>query len=369
MKTKVIFLTMAMLALCRPADAKWRFDYTLYKKWLNSLSGGPGFSRDPLGPCDYADEGECLNALNKAAREAGDSYYKDKVKCKECDGSGGNSGGSSEQQLAQILGNKISDSILNLLFPKKQNISPQDEIDSQNTIKHQQEEEQKKEAARIAGNQAWIDLQNIEQGNRTFDDAKKLEAGKDLLEEIRTIDSGDLTFKTIGTDFFGTTKPSEVKLQSKGKGNHPTSDLKPAAVPDIPEPKKVDPKQVEAWKQKLTTLISGFQKNVKFLQDIEIKLNDTEVKIKEAESKKEVAQIKLEEAKNTAATAKPEEKSQDDELEKQAKAELQNADDLIAKAKQSKNDMTKEKEKMIKENEKIENEAKKLNAEIQAEGK
>jgi len=360
MKTKVIFLTMAMLALCRPADAKWRFDYTLYKKWLNSLSGGPGFSRDPLGPCDYADEGECLNALNKAAREAGDSYYKDKVKCKECDGSGGNSGGSPEQTVAQTLGKLIGDSIVNSIFPKKQDTSRQDEIDRQNALLQQQEEAQKKEAARIAGNQAWIDLQNIEQGNRTFDDAKKLEAGKALLEEIGTIDSGDLTFKTIGTDFFGTTKPTEVRLQSKGTGSHPTSDLKLPAVPDIPEP--FDPKQVADRKQRLVILINDFQVNEKILQDIEIKLNDTEVKIKEAESKKEVAQIKLEEAKNTAATAKPEEKPQADALVAQAQAALQSADGEIAKAKQSENDMIKEKEK-------IENEAKKLNAEKQAEGK
>lgn len=355
MKAKVIFLAMVMLALCRPADAEYRMDYSRWAR-LASSQGAGELDPNQLGPCIYARIEDCENAKAEAARQYGSDGYVTLIDCVPCGRSGGSSGGDPEQQIANALG-KIIKFFLDGTKPD----SSKAKIDKENAIKLQKEEEQKKEAARIAGNQAWIDLQNIEQGKRTFDDAKKLEARKDLLDKMGTIDSGDLTFKTIGTDFFGTSKPMEVRLQSKETGSHPTSDLKPAAVPDIPEPvpEPVDSQQVETRKRQLATLI---QNNVKFLQDIEIKLSDAKVQIKEAESKKEAAQIKLEEAKNIAATAKPEEKPRADELEAQAMAALQSADDELEKAKQSENDMIKEKEK-------IENEAKKLNAEIQAEGK
>lgn len=336
MKAKVIFLALVVFASSQVAAETYKIDF--------------GYS---VTPCLYSSIEECKKALELRARQARDAQVPlGYQQCVPCGRSGGNSGGDPEQQIVNALGN-----VIKYLLDGTKPESPQDKIDKENARKLQQEEEQKKEAARIAANQAWIDLQNIEQEKRTFDDAKKLEAGKDLLDKMGTIDSGDLTFKTIGTDFFGTSKPTEVRLQSKETGSHPTSDLKPAAVPDIPEPipEPVDPQQVEAMKQQL-------EKDVKFLQDIEIKLSNVKVQIKEAESKKETAQIKLEEAKNIAATAKPEEKPHADDLVAQAQAALQSADGEIAKAKQSENDMIKEKEK-------IENEARKLNAEKQAEGK
>jgi len=88
-----------------------------------------------------------------------------------------------------------------LIFPPKRNAAQQAEIERQNAIKRKQEEEQK-EADRKAGNQAWIDLQNIEQEKRTFDDAKKLEARKDLLGKMETLGSGELELKTLGTEEF-----------------------------------------------------------------------------------------------------------------------------------------------------------------------
>ncbi len=340
MKAKVIFLALVVLASSQVAAETYKIDF--------------GYS---VTPCLYSSMEECRKALELRARQARDAQVPlGYQQCVPCSRSGGSSGGDPEQQIANALG-KIINYILDGTKPE----SPQDKIDRENAIKRKQAEELEKQHQL----QLQQELELARQKKFAEEKDRLLGAFKDdQTDSLELKGAGsttsELKFKT-GTDFFGTSKPTEVILQSKGTGSHSTSDFKPAAVPDIPEPVPVpvDPQQVEARQQQLATLI---QNNVKFLQDIEIKLSDAKVQIKEAESKKEAAQIKFEEAKNIAATAKPEEKPQADELEKQAQALLQNADDELEKAKQSENDMIKEKEK-------IENEAKRLNAEKQAGGK
>ena len=207
MKTRTIFLVMAIFALCRPADADWRIDQSKYLRYLRTVGyDGNGAEQ---GPCKYATKIECQNAIKEYARQMGDPHFASMAECVECGGSGGNSGGSPEQQMAQGLANFF----VNLIFPPKRDTSRQDEIERQNAIKLKQAEEQKKQAAMQAANQAWIDLQNIEKEKRKFDDAKKLAAGEDLLAKIDTVGGGELKLKTIGTDFNTENNNLESKLE------------------------------------------------------------------------------------------------------------------------------------------------------------
>lgn len=207
MKTKAILLGMVIFALCRPADADWRIDQSKYLRFLRT-TGYTGNVAEQW-PCKYATQIECQNAIKEYALQIGDCYFASMAECVKCGGSGGNSGGSPEQQMAQGL----VDAFINLIFSPKRDTSRQDEIESQNAIKRQQEEEQKKQAAMQAANQGWIDLQNIEKEKRTFDDKNKLAAGEDLLAKMGTINSGELKLKTIGTDFNTVNKNLESKLE------------------------------------------------------------------------------------------------------------------------------------------------------------
>ena len=190
MKAKKILLALALLALCRPADADWRIDHSEYLRFLRTIGWYGNVAEQ--GPCKYATKIECQNAIKEYARQMGDFRFASMAKCVECGGSSVSSGGTPEQQMAQGLANAI----VSLIFPPKRDTSPQAEIERQNALKRQQEEEQKKQAA----NQAWKDLQNIEQEKRNFDNSNKLAAGQSLLGKIDTIGGSELKFKTIGTE-------------------------------------------------------------------------------------------------------------------------------------------------------------------------
>jgi hypothetical protein len=93
---------------------------------------------------------------------------------------------------------------------------------------------------------------------------------------------------------------------------------------------------------------------------------ETREKIKDAELKKEEATAKLNELQNRAATAKPEEKAEVDDLVRQAQEQSQIADQQLNQAKESeKNDLAK-KEQL--ENE-LENMKSQMQAKIQADDK
>jgi len=204
MKAKVILLAMAMLALCRPADASWRVDTTELQRAKN-ISG-----RVPtLGPCVYATQSDCLNYIQELCRQWGVPEAAGLIKCVECGGSGGNSGGSLGQQMAQSVGDLISGgnsggsqeqqmagslatAIVGSLFSKKQNTSHQAEVDKQNAIKLKQAEELEK--------QHQLQLQQEQE----LAQQKKFAEEKDrLLGAFKDSSSptSELKFKT-GTDFF-----------------------------------------------------------------------------------------------------------------------------------------------------------------------
>lgn len=93
---------------------------------------------------------------------------------------------------------------------------------------------------------------------------------------------------------------------------------------------------------------------IKDLLDIEDRLMELRKKKKNAELKKEDAKLELSRIQARAITAKPEEKQEVEKLIAEALAALQSAEDELAKAKQSENDLTNE------EKEKVENELKKI---------
>ena len=266
------------------------------------------------------------------------------------------------------------------------------EIEKQNAIERQQGEEKQKLAAR----QAWVDLQNTEASKRKMEDTQKQAAGQELLVKMGSVGgslpTSELKFKTIGTDFFSTGKSSEIQFQPIGTDRYPTSDFSEAkrllgstyflgnaldaarngdyesarffgeqadkvmtgqptdvkcgfpAMPDVPEPS--DPKKVDANKQKLANLLSNFKEDVKSLQDIEYKISESKEKIKNAELKKEEATTRVDELHNRAATAKPEEQAEVDDLAKQAQKQLQDAAKELDQAKQFQSDELAKKEKL-----------------------
>jgi len=93
---------------------------------------------------------------------------------------------------------------------------------------------------------------------------------------------------------------------------------------------------------------------IKDLLDIEDKLMELRKKKKNAELKKEDAKFELSRIQARAINAKPEEKQEVEKLIAEALAALQSAEDELAKATQSENDLTNE------EKEKVENELKKI---------
>lgn len=305
-------------------------------------------------------------------------------------GSGGgsvNSGGSQNIQMMR----SILQPFFNNLFAPPDN-SGRYEIEKQNAIERQQGEEKQKLAAR----QAWVDLQNTEASKRKMEDTQKQAAGQELLVKMGSVGgslpTSELKFKTIGTDFFSTGKSSEIQFQPIGTDRYPTSDFSEAkrllgstyflgnaldaarngdyesarffgeqadkvmtgqptdvkcgfpAMPDVPEPS--DPKKVDANKQKLANLLSNFKEDVKSLQDIEYKISESKEKIKNAELKKEEATTRVDELHNRAATAKPEEQAEVDDLAKQAQKQLQDAAKELDQAKQFQSDELAKKEKL-----------------------
>ncbi len=190
-------MAMAVFAFCLPAAAEWRIDQTRYLNYLRTTGYSGGSAQ---GPCQYATLADCQNAIRAYASQMGDSHFASMAECVECggsNGSGSNFQGTPEQQLAFGLVGALIKSIF-----AKPDTSRQDEIERQNALKRQQEEEQRKEAARLAANQAWIDLQNQEKEQRKIAEANKKAAGQDLLGKIETVGGGELELKTIGTDFF-----------------------------------------------------------------------------------------------------------------------------------------------------------------------
>ncbi|NQS99984.1 MAG: ankyrin repeat domain-containing protein [Candidatus Omnitrophica bacterium] len=119
------------------------------------------------------------------------------------------------------------------------------------------------------------------------------------------------------------------------------------ALPQPPEPEKAESKMAG-----YVDLLGKMQKDIKTLQDIEIKIKQTEVKKKQAESKKAKAEKMIAESR-ALDTAKPEDKTKAKSLKDQAQRLLQEAQNEIELA-------NKAREELFKEQAKIQNELKEM---------
>jgi hypothetical protein len=199
MKTKMVFLTVAMLSLCRPADATWRIDATEYARTHN-LAG------QTAGPCMFATQSECLNNLQariqEISRQLGAPVDASQFQCMECAGFATNFQGTPEQQLAQGLVGGLID----FIFKPKRDNARQAEIEKQNTIQRQQAEEQERQRlqAEEQERQRQIQLQKEEElaRQKKFDEEKGqlLDSFKD--DRTDSVAESEMTLKPMGTDFF-----------------------------------------------------------------------------------------------------------------------------------------------------------------------
>jgi hypothetical protein len=314
-------------------------------------------------------------------------------------------GGQGQDQTQTRPELQLLKGLLDFVFAPEPDTSRQEAQARQRAEEQRRAEELRQREANQAAHQAWIDLQNREREVRQIEEASKKADGQELLAKMGTVGGEELKFKTVGTNFFGTAEPTEVTLQPASAGGYPTSGFSPieqlrgtafffgnaleaadsgdyenavflaeqadkviqgqptavecdlAGLPEVPEPPS--PTEVDVKKQKMATLLSTFQEDVKYLQSVEVMLSDTKMLIKEAEVQKEAAQTKVEAAQKVAATAKPEEKPKADDLVAQALAALQNAGDELDKAKQAEQDM-------IQEQAKVKNELKEIDAKIRS---
>lgn len=115
-------------------------------------------------------------------------------------------------------------------------------------------------------------------------------------------------------------------------------------MPQAPAPPT--PEQTKAKMEKFETLSSSFKEKVVTLRNIEIKITEIQTRTKEKESVKEAAQKKLKDAQEAAAVAKPESKSEADKLVEMLNADLQKAEDDLAKTKQAGDEQVREAEKL-----------------------
>jgi len=295
--------------------------------------------------------------------------------------SGGYSGGSPQQQIQMMIFQSLFDS----LFASPPDTSAQDEIARQNAIKRQQEEEQKKQEAL----NRWLTLQSEDKLKIEMEQNAKIKQGAEVLSKTQTVGGGKLEpfsfgnpkldLKPISQNTYPNTRLTtwERLLCSAYFSNmakQSTKDVDARFYGDqaqrvmIGEPTYLECRIPQVSNEKLAKRMEEVKKiygdmnvKIKDLQDIEYKISESKEKIKNAELKKEEATTKLNELKNRAATAKPEEKAEMDDLVRQAQEQSQIADQQLNQAKQSENDMIKEKEK-------VENELKNMEGKIQAGG-
>ena len=245
--------------------------------------------------------------------------------------------------------------------------------------------EQKKRAAI----QRWHDFQNEEAMKRQMEDEARIKQGEKVLSKMRTVGSGGklepfsfgnpkLDLKPLSSQTYPA--PSNAWEQAlcaayfSNLAKQSTKDVDARFYADqaqrvmVGEPTYLECRIPQVSNEKLAKRMAEVKKiygdmNVKMkdLQDVEYKISESKEKIKNAELKKEEATTKLNELQNRAATAKPEEKAEVDDLTAMAQKQLQDAEQELNQAKQSEKDALNKKEQ-------LEKELKNMNAKIQAGG-
>lgn len=304
---------------------------------------------------------------------------------------GGGVSGSTAGTLQEQVVNAVANIMRGMLSSNKQDKARQIEMERQESLRRQQEEEQKmleEEQRRQRQKEEEIERQRQFAGeNEQLQDSLKDGRTDSLdLKESRPPES-ELEFKTVGTNFFGTSKPAEVTLPAGEEGSYPTKNFSAvealrasafffasaldaakrgggyeraaylasqadrviqkqptgmkvdfAAIPAVPLPSA--PERVEDSQREMADMLLLFQRNVNFLLDIETKLVETQAQVKEAEGRKKGAQARLEEAKRAWAAAKPDEKPRVDALVADAQALLDESNAQLEQATQAEHDWT-----------------------------
>lgn len=335
----------------------------------------------PEPSCVCATCGRPCDKISTLGHKPGYSCYVAKKPTPDSTYSGG--GQNMQMQMMQSVLQPALNALFASLFAPP-DTSAQDKIARQNAIKRQQEEEQKKQAAI----QAWIELQNKEALQRKMEQNAKIEQGKKLLSKTKTVGSGDelkpfsfgnpkLDIKPIRQDTYPTAKFTEWQrllcaAYFSNMAKQSTKDVDGRFYADQAqrvmsgEPTYIECRIPQVSNEKIAKRMEEVKKlydemnvKIKDFQDIEGKLIETREKTKTAELKKEEATTKLNELQNRAATVKPEEKAEIDELIRLAQEQSQNADQLVNQAKQSEKDALNKKEQ-------LENELGNMKAQVQA---
>lgn len=314
---------------------------------------------------------------------------------------------SSEQFAAQAFSSLLGSLMQEVMAPPPQ----VDTSYQQQLLKQQQEAEaakiKQKELERQHQLQQWREFQNEEASARARERAEKEKRSRELLAKMQTLGSDEpLRMESIAggkLEAFkgGRPEAEDLELQALGRGRYDTSTLsewqrllcaayfssealtaikngdeetarylneqaekvssgqmielecKFPALPQPPEPEKADSRMAG-----YVDLLSKVQKDVKTLQDIEIKIRQTEVKKKQAESKKAKAEKMIAESR-ALNTAKPQDKAKAESLKDQAQRLLQEAQNELEQA-------NKTREELLDEQAKIQDELKQMQEEIES---
>ena len=403
MKTRMVLFAVLLSALPRPVEECWTIDVSeVIKFFMTRMPESGANNKYPPYAGKFGSELDCKKVL--AAQISREPVYAGRAFCVRCKGSSGSSANSASP--LESLMKKIVD------FAFK-DTSAEDAAARQRDIELYQQElarqadvaaSQKKKDDAIA-QEKWNELKTNEFRDKAILDDKKREESNRLLGNIGTTGGGELTFKMIGTNFFGTANPTEVKLQQKESGRYaipitmttletlqgaayflksavdaagdyegaaflaeqadkmvqrqPTDiPWKLAPLPNVPA--APSPEAAAAQKQKVTVLIGTLKKEVAALQAVKIKIDELDVRIKTAERGKETARVKRQEAEAKADAAKPEEKAQADELLRLARLIDEEANGQVAKLNEEKAARVKEEEKRNADLKDLENQIKNL---------
>lgn len=217
MKTRIVLFVIALSALPRPVEECWTIDQSDFIQYIPQAYGLR--SKAPAQWGRYPSPEECEKARKAFYR--GDGVYDKWIgnsKCVRCKGSGGSTGASASPMQSFV------DALVRLAFGPTRDTPAQDSLAQQRAQEAARQAEEaarlEKEAANAAGRKAFSDLQKSQAQIREEEDARKLGEKDRLLGNIGTIGGGELTFKTIGTNFFGTENPTDVRLQPRG-GRYP----------------------------------------------------------------------------------------------------------------------------------------------------
>jgi len=284
---------------------------------------------------------------------------------------------------------------------------PQVDRSYQGQSRNQQQEAAKikqKELERQEALRKWQEFQEKEASER----AEKEKRNRELLAKMQTLGSGEplrmesMAGGKLEAFKLGRPEAEDLELQALGRGRYDTSTLsewqrllcaahfssealiaikngdeerarylneqaekvsssqmielecKFPALPQPPEPEKAESKMAG-----YVDLLGKVQKDIKTLQDIEIKIKETEVKKKQAESKKAKAEEMFKESR-ALDTSKPEGKTKAKSLKDEAQRLLQEAENEDKLADETR-------EELFKEQAKIQDELEQMQEKIESE--